>query len=369
MSFELRVFLKPRALINPTPLPPADGQVDRFNIAPASIGAALLKIVAPTLIETAIGATAKLLKDAGGESTLQARGAAPTHLFVADEQQALELNDELGAVIAVYGDFAYGGPGGVPDKTAGDILKQERIIPPNSNIELILELEIVSSQDRTACFLRTTHCSLNGFFGKDKGERGLSVTVSMATPSAKAEGDVFAIGAIDLGSVPLPSNLVLPDDAAARDVYRSNWLPFAQISEASKTMYDADVAANRASGHRYMPVVVAVTISQAEDGHPFLLKLGELLENTKAETVEAIKKVVIPEEREKAAAERFAAESKLYEDEHTAEDELEKAQEAYDAGAAKEKPALKRKLDLAIRKRTWTLRRRRAAGLPDLLPA
>lgn len=102
------------------------------------------------------------------------------------------------------------------------------------------------------------------------------------------------------------------------------------------------------------------------DGHPFLLKLGELLEGAKADTVAAIKKAVVPSERDKAAADRFAAETKLYEDEHTAEDELEKAREAYEGGADKDKPALERKLQLAIRKRDWALRRRRAAGLPDL---
>ena len=361
MPSELRVFLLPEAIINPLPTQ-TDGE-DRFKVA--GVGAALLEVFAPKVIEVAIGATAKLLKDAGEAKTLQASGSAPTHLFVADAQQALRLNDRLGAIIAVYGDFAVKGDSD-PDVDAVELLKRRKLIPKDSAIELIIELELISSEDRTACYLRTTHCSLNGFFGKDKGERGLSVTVSLATPSSTVEGEVFAIGAVDLGTVTLPSNLLPRGDNAAREIYRSNWLPFAQISNASKALYDADVMANRAKGHRYMPVTVAVTVSQTEDGHPFLLKLGELLEGAKAETVAAIKRAIIPSERDKAADERFAAETKLYEDELAAEGELEKAQEAFDAGSEKERPALKRKLELATRKRDWARQRRRAAGLPDL---
>lgn len=364
MSNELRVFLLPHALINPSPRP-TDDEIGSRGVV--ELGAALLEIFAPKLIDVAIGATAKLLKDAGEAKTLQARGSAPSHLFVADGQQALRLNDQLGAIVAVYGDFAdRSETGEFPDDDAVAALMEKGLIPRNSRVELILELEVMSSQDRTACCLRATHCSLSGFFGKDKGERGLSVTVSLATPSATVEGDVFAIGAVDLGTVALPSNLIPRNDPTARDIYRSNWLPFAQISTASKAIYDADVAANRATGRRYMPVTVVVTVSQTEDGHPFLLKLGELLEGAKAETVDAIKKAVVPSERDKTETERFAAETKLYEDESTAQGEREQAQAAYDAGTDKDKPALKRQLDLAIRKHNWAQRRRRAAGLPDL---
>lgn len=364
MPSELRVFLVPKALINPSPPPVKDGpEVEGAG----ALAAAALKIFAPKLIEVAIGATAKMLTDAGEAKTLQVRGAAPTHLFIADDQQALALNDELGAIVAVYGNFAEKNDnGGFPDYDAVDVLMKNGLIPQESTVEMILELEVVPSQDRTACFLRTTHCSLNGFFGKDKGERGLSATVTLAKPSASAEGDVFATGAIDLGTVGLPSNLISRQSAAARDAYRSNWLPFAQISTASQAMYDADLTANRAQGQRYMPVMVAVTIAQAEEGHPFLLKLGELLEGAKADTVDAIKKVIIPSEREKDAAERFAAETNLYEEEHTAEDALVQAQNAHEKGTDSEKPMLKRKLDLARRKRDWAVRRRRAAGLPNL---
>jgi hypothetical protein len=113
-----------------------------------------------------------------------------------------------------------------------------------------------------------------------------------------------------------------------------------------------------------MPVTLGVTITQTEKGHPFLVKLGELLDGAKQEAATAISKLVLPEARAKADADSADAAEKLYDNELDAELTLREAQNAYDTGAG-DKSVLRVKLEIARRKRDRTVQLRKAAGLPD----
>jgi hypothetical protein len=114
-----------------------------------------------------------------------------------------------------------------------------------------------------------------------------------------------------------------------------------------------------------MPVTVGLTISQTEQGHDFLLKLGELLEGAKKDAAAEISKLILPEDRAKAEADRADAAEKLYEAEIAAEIAVREAQKEYDKGDTAEKPVLMAKLESAKRKLARAKAVRRAAGLPD----
>jgi hypothetical protein len=111
-------------------------------------------------------------------------------------------------------------------------------------------------KDGTAFFLDTRHFSVRDFIGsRSKSERAFVITLSVATPDATADGATIGLGQIDMGTVERGADLVpvgTSPDKFPR--YRSNLIPWSQISSASKAVYDADVAAGQAKGRHYMPV-------------------------------------------------------------------------------------------------------------------
>ena len=101
-----------------------------------------------------------------------------------------------------------------------------------------------------------------------------------------------------------------------------------------------------------MPVTFGLTITQVEKGHPFLVKLGELLDGAKQDAAAQISKLVLPEERAKAAAERSAAAETLYTNELEAELKVREVQKDYDAVTDDAgKAVLRVKLEIEKRKR------------------
>ena len=362
MQPELRVFILERSLINPVP-------VETTTAAPLSGG--LAAIFLPKLIELAIGSVATMLKKAGADKTEHATGRAFTNLFVADKSQALGPNRENGCVLGVYGIFSdEDGEKTDANDTALLALEHANLVPKNADIQIIFEAEVTLSRDRTAFFLDTRHFSVRDFIGDGhRSERGFVVTLGVTSAGATAEGNTIAIGNVDFGTLERHADVIpqgRPPDGYPQ--YRSNLMPWGQISSYSKAAYDADVAAGQAADKLYMPVTFGLTISQTEKGHPLLVKLGELLEGAKAEAATEIGKLILPEERAKADAERAAAAEKLYDDELAAELDVRTAQKAYDDGVPKDKPTLRVKLEQAIRKRDRATRLRKAAGLPDRDP-
>ena len=67
--------------------------------------------------------------------------------------------------------------------------------------------------------------------------------------SASATGDTIAVGNIDFGTLAPGANLVPQQrSATGHPQFRSNLMAWGQISQASKTVYDADVAGGTAAG-------------------------------------------------------------------------------------------------------------------------
>jgi hypothetical protein len=359
---EFRVYLLENCLINPEPQPAPKAK-------PRAIP--LLGLFAPKLIEMAIGAVATLLKKAGEPETVRVTGHEFTDFYIADEQQALQVNKRIGCILGVWGSFSEAdGKRTRSGDEAVAKLKQARLVPPNSEIGGIFEAVIRPTHDQTAFFLDTRHFSVRDFIGDSgKGERAFVVTLSVAMPGATADGETIALGNIDMGRVKRGADLVpMGREADAYPRYRSNLMPWKQISPTSKAAYDADVAAGNAKGKRYMPVTFNLTISETADGNKLLLKLGELLDGAKQQAAVEISKLILPEERAKADAERAEAAEKLYEAELAAELAVRKARKAYDAGTPEDKPALRVELEMAIRKLGRATTLRRAAGLPDRAP-
>ena len=353
MASELRVFVRDRCIVNPPP-----------GHALESVSAMAATFV-PKLIEIAIGGAASLLKKAGEDKTVQVSGSTFSNFYVADAKQALGVNTNVGCVLAVYGAFD-GTATNKNDDYAVKRLRDGGIIGKDDSVEIIFEAAVRPSHDGTAFHLDTRCFKVLGLIGdSDKGERDLAVTLTITTASTNVTGDTIAIGTIDFGTLERNADLIPKDRPTdAYPLFRSNLMPWGQITSASKAAYDAAVAAGRAAGKEYMPVTFTVTLSQTQKGHPFLAKLGELLEGAKKDAATALSKVILPEERAKTEADRADAAEKLYDAELDAELALREAQKAYDDGEAGAKPALRVKLEKAKRKRARAVALREAAGLP-----
>jgi hypothetical protein len=356
MASELRVFVLDQCIVNP---PPTQGLE----------ALALAGTLVPKLIELAMGGAAHLLKSAGADKTVQASGSTFANFYVADEEQVLRVNDRIGCVLAVYGSFDdVGGDKTDPKDYAVQRLRARGIIKEGASVEIIFEAAIRPSDDGSAFHLDTRYFGVRGMIGdSDKGERDFAVTLTVTTASATLAGDTIAIGTIDFGTRERGADLI-PRDRPVDEYpqFRSNLMPWGQITAASKAAYDADVAANQAAEKQYMPATFTVTISQTQKGHPFLAKLGELLDGKKQEAAAALSKMILPEERAKAEAERSEAAERLYDAELDAELAVREAQKSYDdEGEDGAKPALRVKLEQAKRKRARAIALRKAAGLPD----
>jgi hypothetical protein len=361
MATELRVFVLKECIINPAPAPASE------RVRTESVG--LAAIFVPKLIEFAIGNVAKLLKDAGADKTVQATGSAFTDMFIADkETRALGVNSDIGCVLAVCGDFDGDSEEKLdPDDRALQVLQKHGLITDRATIDIVFEAAVRPSADASAFHLDTRHFSVRSLIGdRDKGDRRFVLTFTMSTASATVAGDTIALGNIDFGTLQRGADLVPWDRSAdGYPQYRSNLMPWGQISGASKAAYDADFAGGRARSKRYMPVTFGVTLSQTEKGHPFLAKLGELLDGSKQEAATAISKLILPEERAKTTAAAAEAAENLYIAELQAELDVREAQKKLDAAEAPDKPTERVRVEMAKRKRDRAVALRKAAGLPD----
>ena len=347
---EFRLYLRERCLLNP---PALEGT--RAALAGA------LGFLGPKLIEAAIGGIATLLKRAGDKETRQASGDQFASLYLANEKQALAVNSELGCVLAVWFD-ANGNPG--PDDEITKKLRSANALPAGASLAGAFEAAIRPVPDTTAFYLETRYFCAREFIGdRGKKERDYVVTLALSSPDASIEGKTFALGQIDLGTVKR-NGVITPPDDPENPRLRSNLMPWSQISQASKVVYDRDVAAGRAAGRLYMPVTFTLTVSETADGNAFLLRMGELLGGAAGTIATAVSKRILPEEVAKAAAEEAATAAKLYDDELQAEIEVAKAKKALASGAAEDKPKLELELELAERKLAHRRRLREAAGLP-----
>lgn len=354
---EFRVFLLEDCVVNP--VPPLAGVV--------AAAIPLLALFAPKLIEMAIGGVATLLKKAGADETSRAIGHEFTDFYIADAKQALQVNSRIGCILGVWGVFADDdGRPTPPTDVAVRRLEAAGLVPRNADIGIVFEAAIRPSDDQTSFFLDTRHFSVREFIGDSgRSDRAYVATLTIATPGSTADGDTIALGNIDLGKWKKGANLI-PDDRPKDSYprYRSNLMPWKQITQASKSAYDADVAAGRAAGQSYMPVTFNLTISETADGNKLLVKLGELLDGAKTQAATEISKLIDPAERAKADAAKAEEAEKLYEAELAAELAVREAQKAYDTGAVADKPTLRVKLEDAKRKLERKTKLREAAGLP-----
>jgi hypothetical protein len=366
---ELRVYLLNEPLINPAP-PPADGQ---RTIVPT----ALLALVTPKLIEGVLTGVATALKKAGSDQTVQISGETVANLYVADAQQALRPNPSLRTLLAVWFEPpAADASAGDHDATGSDrvtaALEAAKLVPRGSSVGGVFEAQLRETDDRTAFFLDARHFSIRTFLGdRHRDRRGYIVSVGLAVPAADPEGHTIALGHVDFGSLTRGASVVAqgqPIDAYPR--YRSNLMPWSPISSASKAAYDRDVAAGRASGREYMPVAITVTVSETAEGHPFLLKLGEILGGAARETGAAIAKQIAAggAEREPTAAEKAATAEELYDEELKAQVDEAKARRALSEAAAGDEMPARLAWELAARRLAWRTRLRQAAGLASRGP-
>lgn len=353
---ELRIYLLKDCLINPVP-ESADRRV---------LPAALLGVVVPRLIESALSGIAAALKKAGSEETVQVSGAAIESLYVADTQQALRANPSMGAILAVW---YRPHDDKTPDDRVAIALKTAKLVPPDVAVTGVFEAQVRTTSDGTACFLDTRHFSVRAFVGdRRKDRRGFVVSVGIASPSADPEGHTIALGHVDFGAVDMGASLV--PDGQPLDVlpkYRSNLMPWTPISAASKAAYDRDVAAGRAAGRSYMPVTVSVTVSETAEGNPFLLKVGELIGGVAKDAGVELSKQILQEAAGAVGKQAVDAE-KLYDDELKAKADEAKARRALAEAPAEGQAAARLTWELAARRLTWRTRLRQAAGLPSRDP-
>lgn len=350
---ELRVHLLKEPIVNP--LPPGDR---------TALPAALLGLVVPRIVESALSGVATALKKAGSDETVQLSGTAFENLYVADARQVLQLNPALGCVLAVW----YRPH---DERTADDEiakrLKASNLVPREAAIDGVFEAVFGASPDGTACFLDTRHFSIRGFVGdRHRDRRNVVVTVAMSTPSADPEGRTLALGHVDFGTVD-KGRSVIPEGQApgAFPRYRSNLMPWASISAPSKAAYDRDVAAGRAAGRAYMPITVAVTVSETAEGSRFLLMLGELLGGVAKDAAKEISSRVLKEDESDDAA---TDAEKLYDDELKARVDEAKARQALAVAGETEQAQALLAWELAARRLAWRTRIREAAGLPARSP-
>ncbi len=357
---ECRVFLRERCVINPEPAAPAGAPAIPF-----------LGLFVPKLIEIAIGGVATLLRKAGKDETVTVAGRAFTDLYVADDAQALRASPKIGCIIGVVGTFGTPEPGTEPSTDPiVRRLEDEGFVPRGAEIAVLFEAVVKRSSDETAFFLDTRHMSVRNFIGdRGRSERAFVITLGVTAPGATADGETIAIGTIDMGRLRRDASLV-PDGApaGARPRYRSNLMPWGQISKASQEVYDAEVAAGAAAGRSYMPVTFELTVSETADGNALLLALGDLLDGAKKEAAAEAAKLILPDERAKADATRAESAEALYEAELEAEVEVRKAKKAHAAGSGGDLPVLRAQLEAAIRKLRRATQLREAAGLPARPP-
>lgn len=361
---EFRVYLREQCLINPPPEPRAK----RPGKAPAvgeAVGA-LLALFAPKLIESALTGIASALKKAGAKETAQLTAHDFSDLYVADDKQALTVTPSVGCILGVwFEDESDRKPH--PGDPAVRTLKEAGLVPDKAVVGGVFEAMIRSSADGTAFFLDTRYFGVWDFIGdRRKDSRDYIVTLNLTTPDATAEGSTFALGNIDLGRR-RRGDILKPGQLDGFPRYRSNLMPWSMISQASRTVYERDVAAEQAARRHYMPATFSLTVSETADGNQFLFKLGEVLAGLAGEAATEISKKILPSETGKAAAEAAANAETLYEEELKAEMELCQAQKAYDEAGEADKPAMKVALEIARRKLAWRTRLREAAGLkaPD----
>ena len=360
---EFRVYVLERAVINPPPKPATEQA--------GGLGAALLALIVPKLIETAIRGVANALKKAGEKETKQLTADEFCDLYVARDKEdknkdfVLSLNPGLGYVLGVW--FEDPDKHSPPDDDVVRKLKAAKLVPAKAAVGGVFEAAIRHVPDDTGFFLDTRHFSARDFIGdRDKKERDYVVTLALNTPDATGEGSTVSLGKIDLGTVTLGKSLVPPGqpfDEYPR--FRSNLMPWPQMSEASKAAFGRDVSSGTANGRTYMPVTFSLTVTETADGNKFLLTLGELLGGVAEKAAGEISKRILPDEIKKTAAEEAAGAEKLYEEELKAKWELRKAEKAYDEGSPAEKPALAVAVEIARQKLQWQTNLRKAAGLPD----
>ena len=232
---EFRVYLLTKCPINPPP-------------EPASLEAAtpLLGLIVPRLIETAIRGIANALKKAGANETDQVTAECFTNLYKANDEQALEVNRKLGCVLGVWFDDA---DNSADDDEVATKLKHLNLVPTNAAVGGVIEAAINLVSDSTAFFLTTRYFSVRDSIGdrrRSKTDRDYLVTLSLATPGPTAEGITFALGKINLGQRKGSASVIpsgQPLDASSQ--YKSNLMPWSQISVLSKEAYDRDVSAGR----------------------------------------------------------------------------------------------------------------------------
>lgn len=361
MKPEFRLFLLDHFIINPPPPP-------KPNLAvAASLAAPLVALFAPKLIEMGLGAIATWLKKAGEDKTEQVSGSEFRHLYVTDDQQRLHPDDSIKCLIGVYGVFANEDRRPTPPKDMALLaLEKEGLVPPNADIAIVFEAAVVRMPDDTAFYLETRHFSVREFIGDGRSDRTYVATLAVSTPSATTDGTTIAIGNVLLGRVaretlPIPAGQPLGQYPR----YRSNLMPWNQITSDAKAAYDSDVKRGEAKNRSYMPVTFNLTLSETADGNKFLAKLGELLEGAKGDAAKEISEVLLPD-REKAAKEAEDAAEKLYTAEEDAIIAVKEAEAALVAGSPDQRAVLEAKLAKAKRALAVAERQRKAAGLPDL---
>jgi hypothetical protein len=357
MASEFRVYLLPKCIINPPPAARAQ-----------RAAAGVLAVLAPKLIEGGIGALGALLKNAGEKDTTQIAASEFSYMYETNDDQQLSVNSELGCVLGVYGVFEDADDENTHfDDAALKALEKAGIIQPNADISIVFEAAIVPTADRSACYLELRHFSVREFIGgrRDR-ERDFLATFSIATPNATTDGSVIAAGTIDLGELVEGAKLVgkgKPLGDYPR--YRSNLMPWAQITGDAKAAYDSDVKREMAKNKKYMPVTFALAISETADGNAFLAKLGELLVGNKDEIAKGIGGFIDPAARAAAAKEDADAAEALLAAEENAIIAVKEAEGALAASTVKpeQKPALEAKLAKARRALSLATRAREAAGL------
>src|SRR5262245_35669956 len=341
---EFRVYILEDAVINPSPKPES---------VAAGLGAALLALLVPKLIEAAITGVATALKKAGGKETKQLTAGEFCDLYVSVEKkdnqgndiQVLSLNPRLGCVLGVWFQDPPKNP--PPDDEVVQKLKKEGLVPSKAFVGGVFEAAIRRVPDETAFFLETRHFSVREFIGdRREKERDYVVTLALNTPDASAEGSTVALGTIELGKTTRGKRFEPPKqpvDTFPR--FWSNLMPWPQMSEGSKAAFGRDVSLGTANGRNYMPVTFSLTVSETADGNAFLLALGEALGGVAKEAAGEISKRILPAEIKKTAAEEAAGAEKLYEEELLAKKAFLEAQKA--SGAQPTNEILKVALELA----------------------
>jgi hypothetical protein len=350
---ECRLYLRRECLLNP---PPSEERA-------RSIAGSLLALAAPKLIESFIGGIATLLKKAGDAETSQIHADRFTSLYLADDKQALSLSPELRCLVALWFETDAAPPA---DDDIAARLRGAGMLPQGALLAGAFEATIEQVPDRTAFHLQTRYFCARQFIGdRGKKDRDYVVSLSLTAPDATPEGKTFALGTIDLGTVKRAGE-VKPVDSGGAETPRlgSNLMPWSQISAASKTAYERDVAARQAAGRLYMPVTFRLTISETADGNAFLQAIGNLLGGAADDISKAVTKRLLPEEAAKADAEAAEGAAKLYEDELAAEIDVEKSKKALAKGSEEDKARLALELELSERKLSRRRSLREAAGLP-----